>query len=68
MPGVHAKIRQADKGLCKYLLCPQDFIMKCLSEQSQRAAQCAAALPSRIRVPVTQSVFVWLSFTQQTYI
>lgn len=35
MPGVHAKIRQADKSPGKYLLCPQYFIMKCLSEQSQ---------------------------------
>lgn len=39
MPGVHAKIREADKNSGKYLLCPQDFIMKCLSEQSQRAAK-----------------------------
>lgn len=35
MPGVHAKIRRADKGLGKYLLCPQDFIMKCLWEPSR---------------------------------
>lgn len=39
MPAVHAKIREADKSSGKYLLCPQDFIMKCLSEQSQRAAK-----------------------------
>lgn len=43
MPGVHAKIRETNKSSGKYLLCPQDFITKCLSKQSQRAANRASA-------------------------
>lgn len=56
MPQVHAKISQADKGASKYLLCPQVFIMKCLSERSQRSNNEAGAAKWDPHVPAAQCV------------